>query len=649
MPIYQSKCCSHLLGYTCIHLPAGEESRCVATLEEFSPGNLVEITHLHMILIGHTGVGKTSVVKHLKGEKIDPDENSTEVMEPQLLVCKQPELLIRETLAASLQGTGFFVKENENYRAEPGKFYLNIWDTGGQSMFQDLLPCFAKLRSLYGVVFKLTDDLDSYPKNSFRFGRQKYSTGPCPYSNKDLIYRCLGYIETFSSSIKDTIPRLPSEIVDILQLEREEQEFPIAVLIGTYRDKFEKPDKIEKSEKLLDKLVTFTENLEKVECLHSKIHYPTEAIFQIPVYMLDNTKAGSRDEIDEGVQVLVEDISMLAKKTTVKVPKNWLDFKQKLEEICKSNYPNGIIPFTDVSKVAEECHISNVIAPLIYFHELGFFLWYYYSNRPTLKDYVVLDPEKLLKVLARIFDAKGYGSFSCEWKRLKSKGILEKKLSDHCLDEQKTGISTQWVLEFLSEHYVASPIDHKVLGKGHFIPSMLRVRDKLDCLDEPTSSLYIVLNAGFVPPGLFPKWVTILSNHNLNLGTGHWVLCEEELYRNQVKFEVQQNYRVLLTEHVDCIQVECCPPPSETPDPQVYRTVRNVLDVCLFRTVPKWIYEREYQFTFACTDASHHLLPADAITNQNVTCSQHQMMELTEGQLLWLGIGRTMPSELLVE
>ena len=633
----------------CIHLPVGEESRRVATLEEFSPENLVEVTHLHMILIGHTGVGKTSVVKHLKGEKIDPDENSTEVMEPRLLIRrpKQPELLIRETLAAPLEGTGFFVQENEYYKAEPGKFYLNVWDTGGQAMFQDLLPCFAKLRSLYGVVFKLTDDLDSYPESSFRFGRQKHSIGPCPYSNKDLIYRCLGYIETFSSSIKDTIPRLPSEVVDILQLDQKEQEFPMAVLIGTYRDKFEKPDMAEKSERLLEKLVTFTENLEKVECLHSKIHYPTEAVCQIPVYLLDNTKAGSRDEIDEGFRVLVEDISMLAEKTTVKVPKNWLNFKQRLEKICKSNYPSGIIPFTDVSKVAEECHISNVIAPLIYFHELGFFLWYYYSNRPILKDYVVLDPEKLLKVLARNFDAKGYGSFSREWTKLKSKGILGKKLSNHYLDERKTGISTQWVLEFLTEHYVASPIDHKILGKGYFIPSMLRVSDKLDHLVEPTSSLYIVLNAGFVPPGLFPKLVTILSGHVLKFGTGQWVLCEP-LYRNQVKFEVEQNYRVLLTEHVDCIQVECRPPPSETPDPQLYRTVRNVLDVCLFRTVPKWIYEREYQFTFSCTDASHHLLPAASIADLKVTCSQHQTMQLTEDQLLWLGIRKTASSELLV-
>ena len=262
------------------------------------------------------------------------------------------------------------------------------------------------------------------------------------------------------------------------------------------------------------------------------------------------------------------------------------------------------------------------------------------------------DPEKLLSVLARIFDAKGYGSFPCEWRKLKSKGIMEKKLTDYCLDEQITGISTQWMLDFLTEHYVASPIDHKVLGVGYFIPSMLPLCVQLDHLADQGSSLYIILNAGFVPPGLFPKWITILSDHTLNFGTGDWVLCEP-MYRNQIKFQIGKNYRVLLTEHVDCIQVECCPPPFQIPDPQVYKTVRNILDVCLFRTVPKWIYEREYKFTFACTGASHHFLselPTDPTAEWYVTCSHHHTMKLTDGQLLWLGIGNTLtvPSELLV-
>ena len=83
------------LCYYLCHIHAEEVSHRDATLKEFSPGNLIEITHIHMILIGHTGAGKTSVVKHLKDEKIDPDENSTEVMEQRLLFWpKQPKHLI---------------------------------------------------------------------------------------------------------------------------------------------------------------------------------------------------------------------------------------------------------------------------------------------------------------------------------------------------------------------------------------------------------------------------------------------------------------------------------------------------------------------------------------------------------------------------
>lgn len=634
-------------------LPAEEESLRVATLEEFSSGNLIEVTHLHMILIGHTGVGKTSLVKHLKGEKIDPNENSTEVMQPQLLLCrtKQPDLLHQETLAGGLEGagdTGYFMQESELYKAQPGKFYLTIWDTGGQPMFQDLLPCFAKLRSLYGVVFKLTEDLDKHPENDFRYGRQKHSTGPSPFSNKELIYRCLGYIEMFSSSIKDTIPNLPSEIVDILQLGLHEQVLPKAILIGTYKDQFEKSEL--ESEKLLTRLVTFTESLEQVECLCSKTHYPTESPFQVAVHMIDNTKAGSRNEIDEGLEILVDSIRMLAKYTTTKFPQNWLHFKQRLEETCKLKYPNGILPYVDACDVAKECHISNVDAPLIYFHEVGAFLWYYYSDRTILKNYVILYPEKLLKVLATIFDAKGYGGSAVEWRKLKSKGILVEKLYTSCLDEQNTGISTQWVLDFLNEHHIACPIAHTDIGVGYFIPCMLPLCVEPRHLQaEPASSLYIILNAGYVPPGLFPIWVTILADQTLKFGKGRWVLCKP-LFRNQVEFKVEDNYRVLLTEHSNYIQVECCPPPPEsTPDPQVYGTVRSVLDICLFRSVPKWIYEREYRFTFACTmgaDGNAHFLselPLDPTCD--VECSQHHTTRLKEGQLLWFGIRKTMQSE----
>ena len=47
---------------------------------------------IHLILIGQTGVGKTSVRKHLKDEPIDMNESPTIVMEPEFLYRESIEL-----------------------------------------------------------------------------------------------------------------------------------------------------------------------------------------------------------------------------------------------------------------------------------------------------------------------------------------------------------------------------------------------------------------------------------------------------------------------------------------------------------------------------------------------------------------------------
>ncbi len=45
----------------------------------------LEVPHLHMLLIGHTGVGKTSVRKHLQNIPFNDKEKSTIIMEQELL------------------------------------------------------------------------------------------------------------------------------------------------------------------------------------------------------------------------------------------------------------------------------------------------------------------------------------------------------------------------------------------------------------------------------------------------------------------------------------------------------------------------------------------------------------------------------------
>lgn len=105
---------------------------------------------IHLILIGSSGVGKTSLRKHLKNEQIDMNEVPTIIMEPD-----------------HLYGDARNVSDNENdHNLTGNKISLTMWDTGGQPIFQDLLPCFARLKCMYGIIFRMSDldEFDSKPK-----------------------------------------------------------------------------------------------------------------------------------------------------------------------------------------------------------------------------------------------------------------------------------------------------------------------------------------------------------------------------------------------------------------------------------------------------------------------------------------------------
>ena len=112
-----------------------------------------EESQIHLILIGHTGVGKTSLRKHLKNEPINMDESPTIIMEP--------EFLYRESI--KMANSIPFKSIREALKDSSSKVFLTMWDTGGQPIFQDLLPCFARLKCMYGIVFRLPDlqDLDA--------------------------------------------------------------------------------------------------------------------------------------------------------------------------------------------------------------------------------------------------------------------------------------------------------------------------------------------------------------------------------------------------------------------------------------------------------------------------------------------------------
>lgn len=86
-----------------------------------------------MVLLGDSGVGKTSIIKKYLFDRFDIGENIT-------------------------IGASFFQRNiNYNYKGEEKELKLQIWDTAGQERFRSMVPMYVKNASVCLIVFDCTD------------------------------------------------------------------------------------------------------------------------------------------------------------------------------------------------------------------------------------------------------------------------------------------------------------------------------------------------------------------------------------------------------------------------------------------------------------------------------------------------------------
>jgi internalin A len=100
------------------------------------------LNEIKMLVVGQGGVGKTSLIKRLMDESLNPDENKTEGIN------------VRKC---------FFSLNNKNNE----KIQVNIWDFGGQEIMHATHQFFLTERSIYLLVLKGTSKKRiEYPLNS---------------------------------------------------------------------------------------------------------------------------------------------------------------------------------------------------------------------------------------------------------------------------------------------------------------------------------------------------------------------------------------------------------------------------------------------------------------------------------------------------
>ncbi len=578
---------------------------------------------IHFILIGQTGVGKTSVRKHLKNEPIDENESPTIVMEP--------EYLYRESMEV-----GPFKHIKDALTTGPSKVFLTMWDTGGQPIFQDLLPCFARFKSMYGVVFRLCDIENFDEKPEIRPCTKYDEPAESVFTNEEIVYRNLAYVLAYSS--------------DKLEPGNDQSQkndcFPAAIILGTFRDQMQNSDLAHKKGMAEEKFRKFI--------LDNKLSYESEPGRIIEI---DNTASG-KSSADEGIVSLRKRISHCAEKSRSKISFEWSRYKAELQRLCYTDYINlGIIPLIEALRIGkEECKVSNPKAALIYFHELGVFMWYHMSIRESMKNYVVIDPKTLIDVLSKLL-CLNLDKFPAN-KHILSRGIVTSTYFANLLQRKASKIDDSWFMAFLEENHLSVKVYIPEMEHCYFLPSLLPIKAYYvnDQESSTVSPLYIVPHSGYIATGMFPRLLTALAGVNSKRGSTSWRIplndpddaVLREVCRNQFEFLVNDSVHVILSEFAKHIRVDCLPLKSsgvsKAEIADLCFHIVSTLDVQLQRIVPQWMKKGDYKFTFRCENDAcsrqelHFFTDQDIIFKsnyKNVKCLYREKSSLEDSHLMW--------------
>ena len=551
----------------------------------------------------------------------------------------EQELLYQETFESSTidskKSTVVFKKYDSIYKSDPDKIYLTLWDTGGQPMFQDLLPCFAKIRSIYGIVVSLRDLLDNSNASirpTFPLEIERES----PYTSIDYLYQCLSFLDSTS---------LDMHLPDILVFEAAKA-FPKVVFIGTHKDQI----KIEDRQDLKQVLFRLKDNLNSLgtEFLEKVIFPSTSTTNSQCMFEINNKQSGAKAGEDREMKDLREQIVSCTKSAKAKIPSKWNAFKIDLERESRLQQPcTGIVTFEKASEIAKR-YKTVLKAALRYFHELGIFIWYH--DKKYLQEYVFVEPKNLLSILGTILDPQVYIDLPEQWKNLQAQGILNVQVGERLLADSKTGLPLSWILSFFEEHHLAMP-----LLEGYFIPSMLQVlpicpnhQHVFDAsisacsilpADLKVAPLFLVPKSKFVPPGFFPRLMTVLSG--IKKGSIIWTLSTGFINcKNIVSFEINNQFQLVFTEFIDCVRAHFDGLTDDNiPQRDLCLQIVSTLNVQLQRVVRT----QSIRLTFLCScseysSSTHFLKYLPFATDNYVPCGEHagKQMELTAAHKLWL-------------
>ena len=203
--------------------------------------------------------------------------------------------------------------------------------------------------------------------------------------------------------------------------------------------------------------------------------------------IVDNTTAGHNEE-DPNYATIREKIHSMGEDLAITIPLSWILFRKFLTEYSKSQ---PVVEFAEIQEIASACKIpeESISSVLGFYHSLGVF--FHYSNIPELTTKVFANPHWLIKTIGSLFSIERLQSnvgTQQMWRCLHNYGILLESLLNAVVKKQKY-LNPSEVTSLLKQFLIIAEMNthskkHSFKGKEYFVPSVLKPNKRVVTTDN---------------------------------------------------------------------------------------------------------------------------------------------------------------------
>ena len=474
------------------------------------------IKRVPIMLIGQDRSGKTSLAKSLKGERFNPEEDST--------------------VGIHIDPSHFNLSTEIWKQGEKEDIYSVLWDFGGQAVYYTIHPLFLTSRAIYLLVNDLSRHLHDKAKSVMKQGMfTKLQDSFRLKTNADYLDFWMSSVASLAIQDESHSKKTKSDLLP---------ELPPVFLVCTHADKpCDGGDPRELGRMVFGHLQT--------KPYKTHLH---------DVFIVDNTKSGHELECPEVLR-LRQEIRTVAKELPhmkEAVPIKWLKFEKEMQ--AKKDEGNKWISLEETKEVAREvCDVSDkeeFRTLLNFLHDQRVLI--HFDDTPELSKMVVLDTQWLINVFKEVITIRPFDSkekkFKELWFRLEKEGVLEEPLLEHVWGPLYRKEDTCQSLIAIMEKFsllCSWPSSDGSCGMQYLVPSMLMSHPPEEIMKLIASakipSLFIKFETGQVPPGLFPRLV---------LQVLQW--CKEECTKPEHPQLYHNFVRIYSSEEVNCSIILLC-------------------------------------------------------------------------------------------